>query len=592
MKLLRPVHAASEKSAFLRELVESGRVFHPLSWSAEDAYRFLCDVPSFEASGVIVTVPDWWRRRGARRPLVQVTVGGGKPQGVGLHALLDFSIDVALDGETLTKKELREILASTDGLALVRGRWIEVDRDKLREVLAHWEAVREQTREGGLSLADGLRLLAGGNTGDGLESPDAELESWSLRMAGPWLDERLRELRDPGALRDGVPAELESILRPYQRAGVRWLSTLGELGLGGCLADDMGLGKTLQVLALLLGWKRRGRAGASLLVAPASLLANWVAEVDRFAPELRVLVAHPSERSGADLRKLDRKSFSLVDLVVTSYGFLGRLGALEKHPWNAVILDEAQAIKNPGAKQTRAVKALESRVRFALTGTPVENRLGDLWSIFDFINPGLLGSRTSFGKLVKRLESRETERYRPLRELTRPYILRRLKTDRAVIADLPDKTEVVAYCTLTKKQAALYQEAVEALVETLDSSTGMARRGESSRTCRGSSRSSTILLSGSVKATGSSTRAGSSFGFEKSVERSTNARRRCSSLPSIARRPVRSPTASRGSSVAKGSSSTAVLPSGSDASSSSASKPTRRSPSSSSHCEPVVRGST
>jgi non-specific serine/threonine protein kinase len=258
------------------------------------------------------------------------------------------------------------------------------------------------------------------------------------------------------------------------------MNLLSRLGLGACLADDMGLGKTIQVLSLLLAMKAQRSDGgrrASLLVAPASLLANWMAEIERFAPGLKALVAHPSAMIGAELDALARGPLPDVDLVITSYGWLLRAPWLVKAPWRLAVLDEAQAIKNPGAKQTRAVKQLDARARIVLTGTPVENRLGDLWSIFDFLNPGLLGTSQAFTRFTKRLADRPHNPYGPLRELVRPYILRRLKTDPTVIADLPDKTEVKAFCLLSRKQAALYQAAVDDLAREIQSAEGIQRKG-------------------------------------------------------------------------------------------------------------------
>jgi SNF2 family DNA or RNA helicase len=207
------------------------------------------------------------------------------------------------------------------------------------------------------------------------------------------------------------------------------------------------------------------------------LLANWASEIARFAPSLRVLLAHPSAMSTNDLKSVDVGSLVAFDLVITSYGTLARLPWLKGTPWRLVVLDEAQAIKNPNAKQTRATKQLAAEARIALTGTPVENRLGDLWSIFDFLNPGLLGSTTQFTALLKQLAQRAHNPYGPLKELVRPYILRRMKTDKSVIGDLPEKTEVKAYCPLSRKQAALYQAAVDEMATRLAESTGIQRRG-------------------------------------------------------------------------------------------------------------------
>jgi non-specific serine/threonine protein kinase len=215
-----------------------------------------------------------------------------------------------------------------------------------------------------------------------------------------------------------------------------------------------------------------------LLVAPASLLANWAAEIDKFAPSLKAFVAHPSAVPASELKARKPERLGDVDLVITSYGSLLRIPWLAEARWRLVVLDEAQAIKNPDAKQTRAAKKLKGQARFALTGTPVENRLGDLWSIFDFLNPGLLGSSREFTNLVKHLADRPYNQYAPLRELVRPYILRRLKTDKTVITDLPDKTEVRAFCQLSRKQAALYQQAVKELAKQLETADeGIQRKG-------------------------------------------------------------------------------------------------------------------
>ncbi len=270
--------------------------------------------------------------------------------------------------------------------------------------------------------------------------------------------------------------DLKAVLRPYQRDGVRWLWWAHELGLGVCLADDMGLGKTLQVLALLLLRKRSAAAAPALLVVPASLVANWTSEAARFAPGLRIRVAHAAS-AGGDVEAPPDGPIEDADAVITTYGTVARVAWIREREWGLVVLDEAQAIKNPGARQTRAAKAVRARARVALTGTPVENRLGDLWSLFDFLQPGLLGGAKEFSGAARRMADREQDGYRPLRRLLGPYILRRLKTDRRIIADLPDKTEVTAFCALTRTQAALYQRAVDDLARVLDEREGIERRG-------------------------------------------------------------------------------------------------------------------
>ena len=482
LALLEPVQRAAARSRLLRELVDSGDVYRPLALTPEEAYRFLKDIPVFEESGVVVRVPDWWSARRPPRPQVQVTVGSRTPAGLGTDALLDFDVRLTLDGLTLSEAEIEQVASASGGLALIRGKWVELDATRLREALAHWKKVQAAAGRDGLSFIEGMRLLAGAGLGEsGATMPASEAAAWSDVVAGRWLQDALDGLRQPDALRDALPPRgLDAELRPYQEVGVRWLSLLHRLGLGACLADDMGLGKTIQVLALLLKLKERPSAARdvrpALLVVPASLIANWKVEIDRFAPSLRVLVAHPSAREKAP-EDITPEDLAGLDLVITTYGLTHRLHWLTETEWPLVVLDEAQAIKNPGAKQARAVKALRARSRAALTGTPVENRLTDLWSLFDFLNPGLLGSARAFAAFAKQLAARPGG-YAPLRELTRPYILRRLKTDRRVIADLPEKTELRAYCGLTKMQAALYQESVKSLAEKLARvEAGIERRG-------------------------------------------------------------------------------------------------------------------
>jgi non-specific serine/threonine protein kinase len=241
----------------------------------------------------------------------------------------------------------------------------------------------------------------------------------------------------------------------------------------------MGLGKTLQVLAVQSLARREREAGTDLLVVPASLIDNWRLEAERFAPRLSLLIAHPSRIPTRRLAQFSPAEVDAHDAVVTSYATLTRVEWMRSHPWRSVILDEAQAIKNPSARQTRAVKALRARWRVALTGTPVENQLGDLWSIFDFLNPGLLGSAKDFQRFCRSLAEGRSNGYASLRALVQPYILRRLKTDRAVISDLPEKTEVNAYCLLSKRQAVLYQQSVEELATRLaeQEGDGIQRRG-------------------------------------------------------------------------------------------------------------------
>ncbi len=461
LALLSPLSRAAEKSEFVRSLVASGDVYHPLSWTPKEAYRFLCEIEWYEQAGLVVRMPDWWHPKSRPRPRVSVTVGGKAPSRLG------------------SPKEIKELLAAGDGLVLIKGRWMEVDRDKLTSVLDQWRRVQKQVQAGGVSFSEAMRMVAGAQIdgGETATTKDARPE-WSQVIAGKWLAERLDELRSP-RLRSEIDANagLQTELRPYQKLGAQWLWTLRGLELGGCLADDMGLGKTVQVLALLSLSLHNREKGTDLLVVPASIIDNWRSEIARFLPQLKVFIAHPSRTPSEELKKVPRTQIAAQDAVITTYGTLMRTDWIKTHSWRNVILDEAQAIKNPGAKQTQAVKALEAKWRLALTGTPVENRLGDLWSLFDFLNPGLLGSVKAFNRFCKSLASGEHGGYGRLRRLVQPYVLRRLKTDKSVIADLPDKTEVNAYCLLSKRQAALYQQSVDEMKKAIAELEGIERRG-------------------------------------------------------------------------------------------------------------------
>jgi len=488
IKLLTPVDEAAKACEWVKQLVDSGQVYQPLAWSAQQAYTFLRSVPALEEAGLTVRVPDWWKKR--PRPQVAVTIGEQKPSRFGTDALLDFNTHVALGDEALSEAELHALLNEVDdtGLVFVRGQWVEIDRDKLEQALDHWRDVERQTQDGQITFVEGMRMLAGASA-DLREDADAETDrTWVHVEAGEALRKTLSQLRQPDGTADGDVIDkgtgVRATLRPYQRDGVRWMYMLGELGLGACLADDMGLGKTLQVLTLE-GLDRKGNRSKhhrpSLLVVPASLLGNWKQEAQRFTPKLKLKFLHPAMTPREELQSIAQKPadrLAAYDLAVTTYAMLTRQDWLTQPQWKRLVLDEAQAIKNAGTRQARAAKKLNADARIALTGTPIENRLGDLWSLFDFLNPGLLGSAKLFKSFVKQLENREADHYGPLRRLVGPYILRRLKTDRSIIADLPEKTETDRFCSLTRAQVKLYEQSVRAMEKALaDVDSDMARRG-------------------------------------------------------------------------------------------------------------------
>jgi superfamily II DNA or RNA helicase len=472
--LLAAVHKAAQHSRFIHGLIESGEIFQPLCLSPVEAYTFLRETPIYEQAGLLCRIPRWWSST-PRRVSVALTIGASGKGALTTESLLGFSPMLHIDGEPISEEEARRILSQYEGLAFIKGKWTVVDRAALEKNLALFREARKLGKRMHVTLAEALRMLSG------MERPSLnEGQEWKGEVfAGEHLKSVLDRLGTPTAMKPVAPPRgLRAELRPYQHDGLRWLCFVQEVGLGACLADDMGLGKTLQVLALLAVRKEQTAPGygVSLLVAPASLIDNWVAEIDRFVPALRSAVAHPQYHTGGDMTKL-AASLDTYDIVITTYAMVRRLTWLAKRQWYCTILDEAQAIKNPAAAQTKAVKAIGATYRIALTGTPIENRLGDLWSLMDFTNRGLLGSAKAFRGFVASLESKPAG-YARLREAIRPCLLRRLKTDKSIIADLPDKIEMKTWAGLSRTQAALYQQLVSELSGTLErAAEGIQRRG-------------------------------------------------------------------------------------------------------------------
>ncbi len=444
-----------------------------LELDADGAYRFLATAaPALDEAGFGVLLPSWWDRRArlgltmsAATPVDGVVEKAGK---FGRDQLMDFSWHLAVGGDTLTEEEIAALAQTKAPLVRLRGQWVAVDPEQLRRGLEFLA----RHRAGQSTAAEILRLAAAHP-----DDSDTPLPVTAVRADG-WLGELLGG-SVPDYLRDvPVPAHFRASLRPYQERGLSWLAFLSALGLGACLADDMGLGKTVQLLALE-AVHRSGNPGdcPTLLLCPMSLVGNWEREAARFAPGLRVYAHHGRERlRGGDLADQLAQS----DLMVTTYATATRdIGELAGYQWRRVVLDEAQAIKNSLSQTARAVRRLNAAHRVALTGTPVENRLAELWSIMDFLNPGLLGSAESFrGRYAIPVERHGlTEPAERLRTVTRPYVLRRLKTDPAIISDLPEKIEIKQYCRLTTEQASLYQSVVDDMMEKIENSEGIERRG-------------------------------------------------------------------------------------------------------------------
>ncbi|HEY8201562.1 MAG TPA: DEAD/DEAH box helicase, partial [Actinomycetota bacterium] len=445
-----------------------------LDLDAAGAHAFLREAaPLLEQAGFGVLVPPWWRTPGARLGLkLHVTPkdpATGGPSVVGMEGICAYRWEVAVGGEPISAAEFRRLAALKVPLVRVRGQWVELRPDEVKSALALLDRRRAQ---GEMPAAEVLR------TGLGLLPAEVGLPVVGVEARG-WLGDLFASDGDRRLAPVATPRAFRGELRPYQERGLAWLAFLERLGLGACLADDMGLGKTVQLLALLLAErdKRRSRPGPTLLVCPMSVAGNWQREAERFAPSLAVAVHHGAERlSGRAFATAARKT----DLLITTYSLVARdREMLAKVAWRRVVLDEAQNVKNSGAKQTQAVRSLTAERRVALTGTPVENRLSELWSIMEFLNPGLLGSgtefRTRFAVPIERF--RDEDAAARLKRLTGPFVLRRLKTDRSIIADLPEKVEMKVFCNLTREQATLYQAVVDEMMEKIEASEGMERKG-------------------------------------------------------------------------------------------------------------------
>ncbi|HFQ81530.1 MAG TPA: DEAD/DEAH box helicase, partial [Desulfobacterales bacterium] len=473
LELLITVEDAARKSPLVAELLDSGELFHPLAWSAKDAFTFLREIPLYEESGILCRIPNWWRARSARIGL-SINVGEKPPSMVGLSALLDFSPRLMIGDTEISAAEARRLLRESEGLAFIKNKWVAVDPEKLKQTLAAYDEARKLNADDGMTLLEAMRLAINPQELLGLEDKATEVGV----AHGKWLTDIMSKLQQPRTLSKAKPGRnFKAKLRGYQHDGLNWLLYLHQLRFGACLADDMGLGKTVQVLAFLNHLRTTEQeTRASLLIIPASLIANWISELKAFAPSLKYFAAHPDLHKPSRIPQLTAAGLDRHDLIITTYALVQRYKWLQEHSWNYIILDEAQAIKNPGTKQTRVVKKLQARNRLIMTGTPVENRLSDLWSLFDFLNPGLLGNSREFGRFSKKL-AKNPQGYAGLRRVVSPFILRRLKTDKSIITDLPAKVEMKTWAAMTKKQTILYQEIIEGIKQSLQNANGIQRKG-------------------------------------------------------------------------------------------------------------------
>ncbi len=470
LELLATVNKASKESAFISELVDSGEIFHPIGLTGEDAYTFLIEIPLYEEAGILCRIPNWWKNK-SNSLRISVSIGNKVASHLGFDAIVDFNAQLSIGDETLTVEELEKLLSEAEGLAFIKGKWVEVNHEKLKETLKAYEQAQKLMDKTDMSMLEAMRFQLNASKMMDIPEEACELEVTN----GEWLKTVVEKLTHPDSIDPVSCGEaFNAELRVYQERGLAWLHFMKTLGLGACLADDMGLGKTIQVIALL-NYIKTLKHEKTLLVVPASLIGNWMREIAKFAPSLKYRILHPSENK-ADSRE-DKDLLEEFDIFITTYGMLLKYDWMKEVTWNTLILDEAQAIKNPGTKQTKTVKQLKAAYKIAMTGTPIENRLSDLWSLFDFLNKGLLGSAKEFTSFTKQLKENQNG-FSRLKKVVSPFILRRLKTDKAVIADLPEKIEMKTFATLTKKQAALYNTFVNELKSKLESKEeGIERKG-------------------------------------------------------------------------------------------------------------------
>ncbi len=441
------------------------------------AFEFLQDSAwVLESAGYKVIIPAWWTPKGHQRAKVRLRAKGKSLSNTqeksksyfGYDSLVQYQYDLSIGGEEVTEKEWLELVKAKSPLVKFRGQWMHLDQDKMQQMLEFWKKQQQENPE--LSLIDFMRLTA-----EGGEDLDVDFDR------GQTLAEMLDKLQDKSKLEAiADPAQLQGTLREYQKRGVSWLAYLEQLGLNGCLADDMGLGKTVQVIARLIQEQEQAASPMkpTLLIAPTSVVGNWRKEIEKFAPHLRSIVHHGTERAKneAEFQLMAQRN----DVVITSFSLIRKdLKLIESVDWHRLVLDEAQNIKNPKAEQTKAILKLSAPHRLALTGTPVENRLLDLWSIFNFLNPGYLGKEAQFRKNfeVPIQKNNDPLRSATLKKLVEPFILRRVKTDQSIIKDLPDKVEQKLYCNLTKEQASLYEAVVKDITGELDEAEGIQRKG-------------------------------------------------------------------------------------------------------------------
>ena len=474
------------ESNLLLNLGYAARIY-PLLWAGletdkpervlldlDEAFEFLKETAwVLENAGYKVIIPAWWTPKGRKRAKLRLKVSAnGKSASksetksyFGLDTLVQYQYQLSIGEHPVTESEWQQLVNAKVPLVKFRGEWVELDLAKMQQMLEFWQKQKEEERN--MSLLELLQREA--EAGEELEfDRDDTLEEMLLKLNDKNKLELIKDLPN-----------FQGKLREYQQRGVSWLNYLENLGLNGCLADDMGLGKTIEVIARLIQEKNNNtQVAPTLLIVPTSVIGNWQKEIAKFAPHFRSIVHHGSDRS-KDTAEFE-KAIARQDVVITSYALVRKDAKLFNNiNWQRVVLDEAQNIKNPKAAQTKAILKLKANHRLALTGTPVENRLLDLWSIFNFLNPGYLGKQTQFRKAFEIPIQKDSDRTKALtlKKLVEPFILRRVKTDKSIIKDLPDKVEQKVYCNLTPEQASLYEAVVKDVEQQIEEKDGIERKG-------------------------------------------------------------------------------------------------------------------
>lgn len=437
-----------------------------------EAYAFLTNaVWLLEQSGFGILLPSWWKKKGLKEKIHlraktnSPKMAGGS--GLSLETLISFDWEAALGDKKISYKELQELAHLKVPLIKTRGQWMEIDVKEINSILDFWK----KNKKGEVQFSEIVKMSLGwGEQEKGFSLGEV--------ISDGWIAKTLNRLTGKHQIEDiPLPLGFSGELRPYQKRGFAWLDFLHSLGLGSCLADDMGLGKTVQTLSLLLKEKLNGQENPSLLICPTSVVGNWEREAKKFTPELKCLIHHGIER----LKQEDfKKQIKKYDLIISSYALLRRdANFLTEIPFSGIILDEAQNIKNSQTKQSQTTRRLKGDYRIALTGTPVENNIGDIWSIMEFLNPGFLGTQAGFKRkfFLPIQISQDKEAISRLKQITGPLILRRLKTDKNIISDLPEKMETKVYVNLTKEQASLYEAIIKEVEQDLNKSSGIKRKG-------------------------------------------------------------------------------------------------------------------